>query len=92
VLKWRGNPPTHGDPHTCLGAPRCRLRASPCMKKRDTLASIAAAAAITKEAGDGEIFLGGLSETVRTYMGLNLCLSIMMLLAILRTSMMGVTM
>lgn len=63
------------------------------MKKRpDTLASIAAAA-ITKEAGDGEVFSGGLSETARTYTGRqNLCLSIMMLLAIRRISMMGVTM
>lgn len=91
VLKWRGIPPT-GDPRTSLGA-WCPLRASPCMKRRpDTLASIAAAA-ITKEAGDGEVFSGGLSETARTYTGRqNLCLSIMMLLAIRRISMMGVTM
>jgi hypothetical protein len=59
------------------------------MKKTDTPASIAAA--IAKEAGDGEIFLGGLSEKARTCMGQSLCLSIMMLLATRRISMMGVT-
>lgn len=57
------------------------------MKNLNTLASIAAA--ITKGAGDGEIFLGGLLERVRTFMGQktqSLCLSIMMLSAIHRIS------
>lgn len=85
MSKWRGISVT-GDPHTSLGA-WAPLLAFQCMKNLNTLASIAAA--ITKGAGDGEIFLGGLLERVRTFMGQktqSLCLSIMMLLAIHRIS------
>lgn len=91
MSKWRVISVT-GDPHTSLGA-WAPLLAFQCMKNLNTLASIAAAR--TKGAGDGEIFLGGLLERVRTFMGQrtqSLCLSIMMLLAIHRISTRVVTM